>query len=43
MVKLLLSLVIKFVEAHPEAIVDLFDEALKAGTNALKAHNATSK
>jgi hypothetical protein len=42
--KLLLSLIIKYVEAHPDQIVDLMGEATKAGVNALKKHNeATTK
>jgi hypothetical protein len=37
---LLLKLVISYVEAHPDQVVDLISEAAQAGVHALKAHNA---
>lgn len=40
--KILLSLVVKYVESHPDQVVDLVQEGVKAGINALKAHNAKS-
>lgn len=38
--KILLALVLKYVEAHPEQIVELLGEAVQSGVHALKAHNA---
>lgn len=34
---------VRFVEAHPEVIDQLVNEAVTAGLNALKAHNASAK
>lgn len=38
--KLLLDLLVKYVQAHPDQIVELAGEATKAAINALKKHNA---
>lgn len=40
--KLLLVLIVKYVENHPDQIVELLGEATKAGIKALRAHNDKS-
>lgn len=36
----LLRLLIKYVEEHPEQVVSLVEEAVNSGIKALRAHNA---
>ena len=38
---LLLNLLVKYIESHPDQIVELAGEATKAAINAIKKHNAS--
>ncbi len=40
---LILKIIVGYVEAHPDQIIELLGEATKAGVNALKRHNAEQK
>lgn len=40
---IVLKLLIQYVEAHPDQVVELATQAAEAGINALKKHNAAQK